>query len=103
MDSCRRLPHALPTLPAGYTVDPRNAARALSCHQDVAADAAFSLGMLAEYEASLAQAPWIHCQLFWETGLLGQVLYKDIGLGTALFHTFLDRVLNWHVLCCVFQ
>ena len=57
--------------------DARAAARTLSCHQDIAADGAFSLGMLAEYEASLTHGPWIYRQLFWETGVLGQVLYLE--------------------------
>jgi hypothetical protein len=57
--------------------DARNAARALSCHQDIAADGAFSLGMLAEYESNLAAGPWVYRQLFWEAGMLGQVLYLE--------------------------
>ncbi|MGE5241553.1 MAG: nitroreductase [Bacteroidota bacterium] len=57
--------------------DARAAARTLSCHQDIAADGAFSLGMLAEYEATLTHGPWIYRQLFWETGILGQVLYLE--------------------------
>ncbi len=57
--------------------DARNAAKMLSCHQDIAADGAFSLGMLAEYESSLAHGPWIYRQLFWEAGILGQVLYLE--------------------------
>jgi SagB-type dehydrogenase family enzyme len=59
------------------TGDARAAARTLACHQDIAADGAFSLGMLAEYEASLASTPWVYRQLFWETGVLGQVLYLE--------------------------
>ena len=59
------------------TADAHNAARTLSCHQDIAADGAFSLGMLAEYEISLAGAPWVYRQLFWEAGILGQVLYLE--------------------------
>lgn len=57
--------------------DARDAARALSCHQDIAADGAFSLGMLAEYETSLAQGPWWYRHLFWEAGMLGHVLYLE--------------------------
>jgi nitroreductase len=57
--------------------DARQAARALSCHQDIAADGAFSLGMLAEYESALARGPWSYRQLFWEAGMLGQVLYLE--------------------------
>ena len=59
------------------SADAQNAARTLSCHQDIAADGAFSLGMLAEYEASLSSAPWVYRQLFWEAGILGQVLYLE--------------------------
>jgi SagB-type dehydrogenase family enzyme len=57
--------------------DVQNAARTLSCHQDIAADGAFSLGMLAEFGTSLAQGPWLYRQLFWEAGMLGQVLYLE--------------------------
>ena len=57
--------------------DAQNAARALSCSQDIAADGAFSLGMLAEYETGLAQGPWVYRHLFWEAGILGQVLYLE--------------------------
>ncbi|MHB1516177.1 MAG: nitroreductase family protein [Acidiferrobacteraceae bacterium] len=54
-----------------------NAARTLSCHQDIAADGMFSVGMLAEYESSLAAGPWHYRELFWEAGVLGQVLYLE--------------------------
>ena len=57
--------------------DARNAARTLSCHQDIAADGAFSLGMLADYAPSLTHGSWVYRQLFWEAGILGQVLYLE--------------------------
>lgn len=76
--------------------DARKAAGTLSCHQEIAADGAFSLGMLAEYESSLAQAPWVYRQLFWEAGMLGQVLYLEAeaaGLrGTGIGCYFDDAV-----------
>ncbi len=59
------------------SVDVRDAARVLSCHQDIAADGAFSAGMLAEYETSLGRDPWAYRHLFWEAGILGQVLYLE--------------------------
>lgn len=59
------------------TADAREAARTLSCHQEIAADGAFSLGMLAEYQDTLSQAPWRYRRLFWETGMIGQVLYLE--------------------------
>ena len=76
--------------------DARKAAGTLSCHQEIAADGAFSLGMLAEYESSLAEAPWVYRQLFWEAGMLGQVLYLEAeaaGLrGTGIGCYFDDAV-----------
>jgi len=59
------------------TADAREAARTLSCHQEIAADGAFSLGMLAEHRDTLEQAPWQYRRLFWETGMIGQVLYLE--------------------------
>ena len=57
--------------------DAREAAQTLSCHQEIAADGAFSLGMLAEFQDTLSQAPWRYRRLFWETGMIGQVLYLE--------------------------
>lgn len=57
--------------------DARAAAQALSCHQEIAADGAFSLGMLTEFQDTLSQAPWRYRRLFWETGMVGQVLYLE--------------------------
>jgi len=51
--------------------------RTLHCHQAIGADCAFALGMLAEFEPIVAEAPWRYRQLFWEAGLLGQVLYLE--------------------------
>lgn len=57
--------------------DSQNAARTLCCRQDIAADGAFSIAMLAEYSVSLEQKPWVYRQLFWEAGMLGQALYLE--------------------------
>lgn len=58
--------------------DARRAAAQVSCHQEIAADSAFSLGMLAEFEGRLRQTgAWFYPRLFWEAGLLGQVLYLE--------------------------
>ena len=48
----------------------------LSCHQGIAAQSCFSLGMLAEFEDALEE-PWHYRQLYWEAGTLGQVLYLE--------------------------
>jgi SagB-type dehydrogenase family enzyme len=54
-----------------------NAARTVACHQPIASDSAFSLAMLADYEASLEGAPWRYRQLHWEAGTIGQALYLE--------------------------
>jgi SagB-type dehydrogenase family enzyme len=58
--------------------DLRAAAQMASCHQEIAAGGAFSLGMVAEFGDTLwAGGPWWYRRLFWETGLVGQVLYLE--------------------------
>jgi SagB-type dehydrogenase family enzyme len=58
--------------------DARRVATQLSCHQDIAGDGAFSLALLAEYQETLfTQGAWSYRRLFWEAGLLGQVLYLE--------------------------
>jgi SagB-type dehydrogenase family enzyme len=58
--------------------DARKLATQVSCHQDIAGDSAFSLGMLAEFEGRLRErGAWWYPRLFWEAGLLGQVLYLE--------------------------
>jgi hypothetical protein len=58
--------------------DARKLAVQVSCHQEIAGDSAFSFGMLAEFEGRLRQeGAWWYPRLFWEAGLLGQVLYLE--------------------------
>jgi len=58
--------------------DCRDTARTLSCHQDIAADGFFSLGMIAEFAGSIRQyGPSFYRNLFWEAGIIGQVLYLE--------------------------
>ena len=58
--------------------DCRPLARRLSCDQDIAADGFFSLGMIAEFDASLQTfGPSFYRHLFWESGVVGQVLYLE--------------------------
>jgi SagB-type dehydrogenase family enzyme len=60
-----------------YTGDCRQLAKTLSCHQSIAGDGAFSLGMVAEFAETLEASPWLYRRLFWECGLIGQVLYLE--------------------------
>jgi len=58
--------------------DARKLAVQVSCHQDIAGDSAYSFGMLAEFEGRLRErGAWWYPRLFWESGLLGQVLYLE--------------------------
>jgi hypothetical protein len=58
--------------------DVRQLATQVSCHQDIAGDGAFSLAMIAEYQQTLfTRGAWFYRRLFWETGLIGQVLYLE--------------------------
>ena len=73
-----------PGCPAGLPLfllergDARGVATQVSCRQDIAGDGAFSLGMLAEYRAALVEhGPAFYRRLFWESGLIGQVLYLE--------------------------
>jgi hypothetical protein len=58
--------------------DVRRAAQQTSCDQAIAADGAFALAMLAEYRQVLEGfGPWFYRRLYWETGVVGQVLYLE--------------------------
>jgi SagB-type dehydrogenase family enzyme len=79
------------------TADLRALAQKVSCHQDIASDGAFSLGMLAWHAEGIREkgARWYR-RLFWEAGVLGQVLYLEAeaaGLrGTGIGCFFDDAV-----------
>ena len=72
--------------------DLRDAARVICCHQDIAADSCFALGMLAHYELTVAE-PWRYRALYWECGMIGQVLYLEAeaaGIRTTGIGCFFD-------------
>jgi len=73
-----------PSCPSGLALyllkvqDCRALAAAVSCGQDIAGDGVFSLGMIADYENSLSKyGAAFYRNLFWEAGLIGQVLYLE--------------------------
>ncbi len=54
------------------------AANRVSCDQEIASDGFFSLGMIARLESSLRdRGQWFYRRLFWECGMIGQVLYLE--------------------------
>jgi len=54
----------------------RDSARRICCHQDIAADSCYALGMLAHYEIT-EKEPWSYRRLYWECGMIGQALYLE--------------------------
>ena len=58
--------------------DYRTRSQRVSCDQNIAADGFFSLGMIADFDAGLdAHGPSFYRHLFWESGIVGQVLYLE--------------------------
>ncbi len=57
------------------TGDMQDLAARLSCQQEIAGESAFSLGMVAHFSENLQKKPYLYKHLFWETGMIGQVLY----------------------------
>ena len=59
-------------------VDLRAISTGIACGQDLGGDGVFSLGMIAEFEDQIRTiGPWLYPRLFWEAGLLGQILYLE--------------------------
>lgn len=80
--------------------DVRDTARMVSCRQEIAADGAFALAMIAEFEPPLQEwGGWFYRRLHWEAGAVGQVLYlgaeaagiRGTGIG-CFFDDALHRV-----------
>jgi SagB-type dehydrogenase family enzyme len=57
--------------------DFRATAADLACRQEIAGASVFSLAMLAEFQTLIDDAPWRYRRLYWEAGLIGQVLYLE--------------------------
>ncbi|GKC62568.1 putative nitroreductase family protein [Tanacetum coccineum] len=86
-------PSELPLYELGRA-DCEKLSKHLSCHQDIASDGCFSLGMVAHLESTLREkGVWMYPRLFWETGVLGQVLYLEahaVGLSATGIGCFFD-------------
>jgi SagB-type dehydrogenase family enzyme len=78
--------------------DLRDFARMLSCHQAIAADGAFSLGMLARFQPVLrGRGAAAYRELFWESGMIGQALYlaaEAAGIRGTGIGCYFDDVLH---------
>ncbi len=77
--------------------DAQEAARIIACHQEIAADSCFAVGFLAHFADWLQKTPWAYRELFWETGLLGQILYLEAeaaGIRATGIGCFFDDVFH---------
>ena len=79
-------------------VDVREAARVIICHQEIASNGAFSLGMIADFGESIRRnGAWWYRRLFWEAGILGHVLYLEAeaaGVRSTGIGCYLDDVFH---------
>jgi hypothetical protein len=74
----------------------RPLARFASCQQEVAADSAFAVAMIADLR-DLEGGPWWYRRLHWEAGVLGQVLYMEAeaaGVRGTGIGCFFDEVVH---------
>jgi SagB-type dehydrogenase family enzyme len=79
-DAWRKPPGCPESLPLYCLIeaDTRGAARQIACQQDIASDGCFSVAMLAEFNGPLERyGPWFYPRLFWEAGMIGQLLYLE--------------------------
>jgi SagB-type dehydrogenase family enzyme len=78
--------------------DLREVSRTVSCHQEIASDGAFSLGMLAEFGHTIRdRGPWWYRRLFWEAGVLGHILYLEaeaVGIRSTGIGCYFDDVFH---------
>ncbi len=79
------------------TGDAREVARILACHQDIAADGAFAVAMLADFQSLEDHGPAWYPRLYQECGILGQLLYLEAeaaGLRGTGIGCFFDDALH---------
>jgi len=74
--------------------DFRSRAKSISCNQDIAADGAFSLGMLCEFSTQINEhGAHRYKELYWECGAVGQQLYLEataLGISATGIGCYLD-------------
>lgn len=57
--------------------DFRETSAVISCNQDIAGDGAFALSMIARFRDVVEREPYVYRRLYWEAGMIGQVLYME--------------------------
>nr|VFK15067.1 MAG: SagB-type dehydrogenase domain-containing protein [Candidatus Kentron sp. LFY] len=70
----------------------------ISCNQNIASDGTFSIGMITRFQSPLdTHGAWFYKRLFWETGMIGQLLYLEAeaaGFSGTGIGCFLDDVMH---------
>lgn len=69
----------------------------VSCFQEIAGFGCFSLGMIARFESIKERGPWMYPRLFWESGVLGQLLYLEahaIGISATGIGCYFDDTVH---------
>lgn len=77
--------------------DFRKKAADICCFQDIAGQGAFSLGMVGNFKDIIQKEPFRYRHLFWETGMIGQVLYlqaEAYGLRGTGIGCFFDEAMH---------
>ncbi|CAN6310783.1 unnamed protein product [Urochloa humidicola] len=78
--------------------DCQRLAMQISCFQEIASHGCFSLGMIARFEPVLHdKGEWMYPRLFWETGVLGQVLYLEahaVGISATGIGCYFDDAVH---------
>ena len=74
--------------------------------QEIAAFGCFSLGMIARFEVLNDRGAWMYPRLFWECGVLGQLLYLEahvIGIAATGIGCYFDDpgVLSSSLTCAI--
>ncbi len=88
----------LPLYRIGSSQNVRKLASQICCYQGIGGRGAFSLGMIADFQNVLeTDGPWAYRRLYWECGLIGQVLYLEAeasGLRGTGIGCFFDDVVH---------
>ena len=70
----------------------------ISCGQEIAGDGAFSLAMIADYTGAMSvRGAAFYRNLFWEAGVIGQVLYleaEEAGVRATGIGCYFDELLH---------
>lgn len=69
----------------------------INCEQDIAAQSCFTVAMLGRLDALKEKGAWMYPRLYWECGLLGQLLYLEahaIGISGAGIGSYFDNAVH---------